>query len=114
MNKPKLTTEGILARLAFYRSHEKFPDADWTNRELALPDEPLRQKMNTTVNDFIDFLTVLVNDGDTEPEEFKESIQGYVDTWDVTHFSTDEIDFIINVECTVMRVVNVNCHDLAL
>ncbi|GAB2593705.1 hypothetical protein [Spirosoma areae] len=114
MTKPKLTPEAMLARLAFYRSHDKFPDADWTNRELPLPDELLRQKMNNTVNEFINFLSGLVMDGDTEPEEFKDSIQGYVDVWDVTHFSTDEIDFIIDVECAVMRVVNVNCSDLAL
>jgi len=114
MTKSKLTPEDMLARLAFYRSHEKFPDADWVNRELATPDEAVRQKMNGAVNAFIDFLMGLVNDGDTEPEEFKDSIQGYVDAWDVLHYSTDEIDFIIEVECAVMRVVGVDCSELAL
>ena len=114
MAKPKLTPEDMLARLAFYRSHEKFPDADWINRELAPPDEPQRQKMNEAVNAFIDFLAVLIERGDTEPDEFKESIQGYVDAWDVLHYDTDEIDFIIEVECAVMRVVGVDCSELAL
>ena len=114
MTKAKLSPEDMLARLAFYRNHEKFPDADWIQQELPLPNEVLRQKMNDTVNAFIDFLMGLLNDGDTEPEEFKDSIQAYIDVWDVTHFSTDEIDFIISVECSVMRVVNVNCSDLAL
>ena len=109
-----LTPEDMLARLAFYRSHEKFPDADWVHRELPPPDEAGRQKMNGAVNAFIDFLTVLVRDGDTEPAEFKEGIQGYVDAWDVLHYSTDEIDFIIEVECAVMRVVGVDCSELSL
>jgi hypothetical protein len=114
MTKPKLTPEDMLARLAFYRSHEKFPDADWTNRELPLPNETQRQKMNGAVNAFTDFLAGLIERGDTEPEEFKESIQAYVDAWDVLHYDTDEIDFIIEVECAVMRVVGVNCSELAL
>ncbi len=114
MTKPKLTQAGILARLAFYRSHEKFPDADWIHRELPVPDETRRQKMNQAVNEFIDFLTGLVNDIDTDPEEFKESIQAYVDVWDVLHYNTDEIDFIIEVECTIMRLVGVDCTELAL
>ena len=114
MTKPKLTPDDMLVRLAFYRSHEKFPDADWINRELLPPDETNRQKMNGAVNAFIDFLTGLINDGDTEPEEFKDIIQAYVDTWDVLHYSTDEIDFIIEVECSVMRVVGVDCSELAL
>jgi hypothetical protein len=114
MTKPKLTPDAMLARLAFYRSHEKFPDADWINRELPPPDETQRQKMNQAVNNFIDFLNVLIGQGDTEPEEFKEKIQGYVDAWDVLHYSTDEIDFIIDVECAVMRVVGVDCSELAL
>lgn len=114
MTKPKLTPEGMLARLELYRSHEKFPDADWINRELPVPDEIGRQKMNQAVNGFIDFLMVLIEQGDTEPDEFKEGIQGYIDTWDVLHYSTDEIDFIIDVECSVMRVVGVDCAELAL
>ena len=114
MTKPKRTPEDMLARLAFYRSHEKFPDADWINRELDPPDETQRQKMNGAVNAFIDFLTVLIERGDTEPDEFKESIQGYIDAWDVLHYDTDEIDFIIEVECAVMRVVGVDCSELAL
>jgi hypothetical protein len=114
MSKQKLTPDDMLARLTFYRSHEKFPDADWVNRELPLPDESQRQKMNEAVNAFIDFLVVLIERGDTEPDEFKESIQGYVDAWDVLHYSTDEIDFVIEVECAVMRVVGVDCSELAL
>lgn len=114
MTKSKLTPESMLARLAFYRSHEKFPDPDWVNRELPVPDETGRQKLNQAVNEFIDFLVVLIERGDTEPEEFKENIQGYVDAWDVLHYSTDEIDFIIDVECSIMRVVGVDCSELAL
>ncbi|WP_080239348.1 DUF4844 domain-containing protein [Spirosoma rigui] len=114
MNKPKLTPEAQLARLTFYRNHEKFPNPDWENRELPVPDEPQREKMNKAVNDFIDFLIVLIERGDTEPEEFKENIQAYVDNWDVLHYDTDEIDFIIDVECAVMRVVGVDCSELAL
>jgi hypothetical protein len=114
MNKPKLKPEDQLARLTFYRSHEKFPDPDWEHRELPAPDEPQREKMNKAVNEFIYFLIVLIERGDTEPEEFKENIQAYVDNWDVLHYDTDEIDFIIDVECAVMRVVGVDCSELAL
>ena len=103
--------KNILDQLEAFKSKDKFPIENWDGRGLIPSPDDVREKMNKEVNDFILFIQ---NQLKNNPTDLTNNIQTYIDDWDSFDFDTEETEYIVDVMCEVMRMVDVDCNDLLI
>jgi len=65
--------------------------------------------MNKEVNNFIDFL---VHQLTNAPASLTDEIQNYMVKWNYFDFDTEELEYIVDVKCEVMRMIDVDSDEI--
>jgi hypothetical protein len=101
----------IVEQLRMFKAKDKFPEADWEERGLNPSQSDVRDKMNQEVNNFIDFVESRVKDNS---DSLTSEIQTYLDDWDSYDYDSEETEYMVDVMCHIMRLVDVDCNKLLI
>jgi uncharacterized protein YecA (UPF0149 family) len=101
----------VIEQLQKLKAEEKFPKEEWDERGLIPSSPDVREKMNQEVNSFIDFIEVLVKEKSGSMEN---KIQSYLDDWDSYDYDTEETEYIVDVMCQIMQMVDMDCNKLLI
>ncbi|MFD2717870.1 DUF4844 domain-containing protein [Hymenobacter monticola] len=104
----------IISQIEAYKTRDNFPIEDWETRGLMPSDDDIRKGMNLAVTEFADFLIAQISNDITEPADLQEKVQDYFDERDNYDFDTEEREYIVDVQCELAKLVNVNCSDLLI
>jgi hypothetical protein len=101
----------VVDQLQILKSKDKFPIEDWGKRGLIPSTDEVRKKMNQEVNNFIVFIESKLKNVSVR---LTEEVQQYLDEWDSFDFDTEETEYILDIMCGVLQMVDVDCNDIVI
>ena len=103
-----------ISELEKFKNEDKFPELDWSDRGLNPSPIEIISKMNNEVNTFIDFLSAITTSEEIDTSNRPKLLQDWFNEWDNFEFDTEETEFIVDIMCEAMNIVNIDHQSLLI